>query len=81
MKRNLILFTMIVAVLGLTSIAAAQERDMERSFGTRFGPTQVGRPGYVTMLIRFSDQLELSSDQVEKLRSIATSFQKEAVQV
>jgi hypothetical protein len=79
MKRALVLCTALVAIVGLSSISMAQ--GIGGFLGARFGPLEVGRPGYVNALIRYSGEIGLSSDQVEKLRSIATSFEKEAAKV
>jgi Spy/CpxP family protein refolding chaperone len=68
----------LIAALALVSASFAQPRG--GFLGAGFG-LAVGQPGYVNALIRFANDVGLSADQVAKLKSIASSFEKESAKV
>jgi len=75
MRKILFAGLTMVAVLALVSVSFAQPRG---GFpGAGFG-LAVGQPGYVNALIRFANNIGLTADQVAKLKSIASSFEKES---
>ena len=81
---TLILSLTLVSAIALSGISLAQGRGARGKGGfprAGFASVEVGSPGYVNTLIRFAAEIELGSDQVEKLRSIATDFEKEAATV
>ena len=81
---TIVLCLTLVSLLSLSGVALAGGkggRGGSGFVGSGFASIQVGNPGYVNTLIRFSGEIGLDSDQVQKLTSIATEFEKEAATV
>jgi Spy/CpxP family protein refolding chaperone len=69
----------LLAVLAAAGVVSAQPR--WEGPQARFSHPAVGQPGYVAALLLIANDIGLTSDQVERLKSIASSFEKEAAKV